>query len=304
MEFVGGIERIVRGAGFRHGGRLRRVRHRDGDQRLNPESVGSLRRDRIAADVRKNQPLWSDGAFLDAGSSGPLCRYAEDCAVVMSVIARPDGRDMSVSDIPFNWNAHLDIRKLRVGYLKDAFDETKDAALKGHDDKALEQVQALGVKLIPLKVPDWNVDVASIGVESAVFFDELVRSGNDKKLTNAARANGFRASRVVPAVEYLQSQRARAMMMGKLAEATADVDVYLCPGIGGGPPLGAAAAAGRPRTQSVTQRHFTMANLACYPAVAVPHGFSDAGTPSSITFYGRPFGEGEVLAVAKAYQDA
>ena len=55
---------------------------------------------------------------------GPLCRYSEDCAVVMSVIARPDGRDMSVSDIPFNWNSRFDIRKLRVGYLKDAFDET------------------------------------------------------------------------------------------------------------------------------------------------------------------------------------
>jgi Asp-tRNA(Asn)/Glu-tRNA(Gln) amidotransferase A subunit family amidase len=243
---------------------------------------------------------------------GPLCRYAEDCAAVMSVIARPDGRDMSVSDIPFNWNVHLDIRKLRVGYLKDAFEETKDAALKHLDDKALEQIQALGVKLVPVKVPDWNVDVASIGVESAVFFDELVRSGNDKKLTNPGRANGFRASRVVPAVEYLQSQRARAMMMAKLAEATAQVDVYLCPGIGGGPPVGTADAGGRgrggdgggPRRQSLTQRHFTMANLACYPAAAVPHGFSDAGTPSSITFYGRPFGEAEVLALAKAYQDA
>jgi Asp-tRNA(Asn)/Glu-tRNA(Gln) amidotransferase A subunit family amidase len=237
---------------------------------------------------------------------GPLCRYAEDCAVVMSAIARPDGRDMSVSDIPFNWNAHLDVRRLRVGYLKDAFDETKDAALKRLDEKALEQVQTLGVKLIPLKVPDWNVDVASIGVESAVFFDELVRSGRDKKLTNPGRENGFRASRVVPAVEYLQSQRARAMMMVKLAEATAEVDVYLCPGIGGGPPAGAGGGRGgpNPRRQSTTQRHFTMANLACYPAVAVPHGFGESGGPSSITFYGRPFGEGEVLALAKAYQDA
>ena len=47
---------------------------------------------------------------------GPICRYAEDCAIVMQAIAKPDGRDMSVSDIPFNWNAQLDIRKLRVGY--------------------------------------------------------------------------------------------------------------------------------------------------------------------------------------------
>ena len=61
---------------------------------------------------------------------GPMCRYAEDCALVMSVIARPDGRDLSVSEIPFNWNAHMDIHKLRVGYLKDGFEEVRDAAQK------------------------------------------------------------------------------------------------------------------------------------------------------------------------------
>src|ERR1019366_8528121 len=48
---------------------------------------------------------------------GPLCRYSEDCAVVMSAIAKPDGRDMSVSEIPFNWSANFDIRRLRVGYV-------------------------------------------------------------------------------------------------------------------------------------------------------------------------------------------
>ena len=80
---------------------------------------------------------------------GPLCRYAEDCALVMSVIAKPDGRDLSVSEIPFNWNAHLDIHKLRVGYLKDGFEEVRDAAQKAMNDKAIEQVQALGLKLVP-----------------------------------------------------------------------------------------------------------------------------------------------------------
>src|SRR6266404_5589124 len=139
---------------------------------------------------------------------GPMCRYAEDCALVMSAIARPDGRDMSVSDIPFNWNAHLDVRKLRVGYVKDGFDEVRDEALKKLNEQALALVEALGVKLVPMKAPEWTVDVAAIGVESAVFFDELVRSGRDKKLTNPGRANGFRSSRTIRAVEYLQSQRA------------------------------------------------------------------------------------------------
>ncbi len=59
---------------------------------------------------------------------GPICRYAEDCAIVMQAIARPDGRDMSVSDIPFNWNAQLDVKKLRVGYIKESFDELTNAS--------------------------------------------------------------------------------------------------------------------------------------------------------------------------------
>ena len=243
---------------------------------------------------------------------GPLCRSIEDCALVMSVIAKPDGRDMSVSELPFNWNAHFDIKKLRAGYLAGAFEETKDPVLRRNDEKTFEQIRSLGVTLVPVTVPEWNVDVSSIGVESAVFFDDLIRSGGDKQMTNPPRANGFRSSRVVPAVEYLQSQRARTMMMTKLAEATAGVDVYLVPanqGGGGGAGRGGAPPADAPppnpqQRRSIVQRHFNMANLACYPAVNVPNGFTESGTPSNITFYARPFGEMELLALAKAYQDA
>jgi Asp-tRNA(Asn)/Glu-tRNA(Gln) amidotransferase A subunit family amidase len=258
---------------------------------------------------------------------GPMCRYAEDCALVMSVIAKPDGKDLSVSEIPFNWNAHLDVRKLRVGYLKDGFDEVREAPAKAMNEKAIAQVQALGFKLVEVKMPDWNIDGSSYGVESAVFFDELIRSGRDKQMTNPGRASGFRSARLIPAVEYLQSQRARAMMMMKLAEATADVDVYLVPanggGGGGGRGRGGASAdgagadgagAGRGggggggadpnQRRGVTQRHFAMANTACYPAINVVHGFTETGTPGSLTFYARPFGEAELLAFAKAYQDA
>jgi Asp-tRNA(Asn)/Glu-tRNA(Gln) amidotransferase A subunit family amidase len=248
---------------------------------------------------------------------GPLCRYSEDCAVVMSVIARPDNRDMSVSDIPFNWNAHLDIHKLRVGYLKDAFDETRDPIAKRDDEKTMEQVQALGVKLIPVTVPETNLDASSFGVESGAFFDELIRTGGDKKMTNPPRAAGFRSSRLIPAVDYLQAQRTRTMMMMQLAEATAGVDVYLVPvnsgGGGGGRGRGAAPdaatptppAAGRGNGQrrSVTQRHFAMANSACYPALNIPNGCAESGSPGAITFYARPFGEAELLALGKAYQD-
>ncbi len=260
---------------------------------------------------------------------GPLCRYAEDCAMVMSVIAKPDGRDLSVSELPFNWNPRIDIRKLRVGYLKDAFEESTNPVSKKFDEAAIAQIEKLGVKLIAVRTPEGSADAGSFNVESGAFFDELIRSGRDKQMTNPGRANSFRTSRLLPAVEYLQAQRARAMMMAKLAEATAEVDVYLVPvnsgGGGGGrggrggaagaaagaPVEGAAAAPAAGRgggrggfQQGAAGRHFGMANIAGYPAISVPHGFQDSGSPTALTFYGQPFRETEIIALAKAYQDA
>jgi len=233
-------------------------------------------------------------------------------ALVMSVIARPDNRDMSVVDIPFNWNAQLDIRKLRIGYLKQAFDENTDAVGRQHQQATFDALVSLGVKFVPVEVPEFTTDVSAIGVESATFFDEMLREGRDKKMTNPGRANGWKGARLMPAVDYLQSQRIRMLLMMKLAEATKHVDVYLGPGNGGSVPAEGGGRGGAtppeggnaPRRQGAGQRHSAMANLATYPAVAVPNGFNAAGNPTSITFFARPFGETELLAVVKAYQDA
>jgi Asp-tRNA(Asn)/Glu-tRNA(Gln) amidotransferase A subunit family amidase len=235
---------------------------------------------------------------------GPLCRYSEDCAIVMSAIAKPDGRDMSVSDIPFNWTPHFDIRKLKVGYLAEVFEETTDPVEKRNEEQALAKVRALGIKLVPMRVPTEFADAPNLGVESSVFFDELIRSGRDKLMTNPARANGFRSGRLIPAVEYLQSQRVRTMMMMKLAEATEHVDVYLAPGFTGGAGAAGAGDGANAARRTAGGRHYNMANSAGYPALSVPSGFNAAGSPTAIVFYGRPFAETEVLALAKAYQDA
>jgi Asp-tRNA(Asn)/Glu-tRNA(Gln) amidotransferase A subunit family amidase len=282
---------------------------------------------------------------------GPMCRYAEDCALVMQAIAKLDGRDMSVSDIPFNWDARLDIKKLRVGYIKESFDELTNADAKKNAEALLDTMRSLGVtKFIEMKIPVSQGAVSSLGVESFVYFDEMRRAG---KLTGSRMGNANRPSaRLLPAVEYLQQQRLRMMMMTDLAAATKDVDVYLVASNagGGGGGRGRAgdpadpAAAGDPVTGGraggdpargragdpaaargagaagggaagggrggpggggggPAQRHSTMANLACYPAINVPNGFTAAGTPTNVTFFARPFGEMELLALAKAYQD-
>lgn len=241
---------------------------------------------------------------------GPLCRYAEDCAIVMQAIARPDGRDMSVTDIPFNWNAQFDIRKLKVGYIKESFDELTNAAAKANAAATLDTLKALGVReFIPVAVPDMPVNLGGFGVESTVFFDGHARAGRMKTARGGGRPNG----RLIPAVEYLQSQRIRTMMMMELAKATAHVDVYIVASNNngmGGPPARTPGAPDPPepprqpeRPQTPTQKHFQMANLACYPAINLPNGFSETGSPTNAVIYAQPYRELEIIALAKAYQD-
>ena len=103
-------------------------------------------------------------------------------------------------------------------------------------------------------------------------------------------------------------------MMQRLAETVAPFDVYVAPyqEIVGRPEPPGGARETRPeprepgpsRPQGPTSIHFRVANLAGYPAVSVLNGFNAKGTPTSMVFMGRPYAEAEVLALAKAYQDA
>ena len=156
---------------------------------------------------------------------GPMCRYAEDCAIVMQAIARPDGRDMSVSDIPFNWNAHLDVKKLRVGYIKESFDELTNASAKKNAEQTLETLRSLGVtKFVPLTVPE----VAGQRQRPRRRVARVLRRACARRPDEgSARRRPPRTAALVPAVEYLRAQRVRMMMMMKLAEATANFDVYI-----------------------------------------------------------------------------
>lgn len=245
---------------------------------------------------------------------GPICRYAEDCALVMGAIARPDGRDLSVAHVPFNWDAHFDVRKLRIGYLKEAFDEEASPVARRRNERLLEQIQRLGISLLPVSVPDVMADVSPTDIEAAAFFDEIIRDGRVEQLMNAGRRDRLRSARLVPAVEYLQSQRLRMMLMMKMAEATAEVDVYFGPvSPGGASDNGreASNASGEERwaggitpPRGIAQRHSILANLASYPALSLPCGWNEAGAPEAAVFYARPFRETELLIFGKAYQDA
>lgn len=217
---------------------------------------------------------------------GPIARSVEDLALVLDVIRGPDGRDPTVVDAEFDWSAASDWRSLRVGYDKAAFDASRDE--KKYDEAVLATLRSMGVRLVPITLPDLPATdmLITLEAEAAAAFDELTRSNQDaqlKRQTADAWPNVFRAARLIPAVEYIQANRARTLLMRQFDSVMAGIDCYVTPSFGG-----------------ITLR---ATNLTGHPTVVVPSGFRPDGTPVSVSFVGRLFGEAAALSLAKAYQD-
>ena len=272
---------------------------------------------------------------------GPICRSVEDCALVLSAIYGPDGKDRTVTNAAFNWDAELDWRKWRVGYLKSDFehaaqpqeDAQKEEPAATEEEKkkreerrkrreafqerakydrrfseaALAKLQQMGVTLIPVEMPKFPYDpmITMLTAEAAAAFDELTRSGRDKLLTAQSAddwPNTFRSARFIPAVEYIQASRARRLAMDAVAKVFDAVDVIVAP---------------------TGSEQLVITNLTGHPALILPNGFrgDDApkppaedngeddniggpGTPVSLTFLCNLYREAELLAFARAYQEA
>jgi Asp-tRNA(Asn)/Glu-tRNA(Gln) amidotransferase A subunit family amidase len=219
---------------------------------------------------------------------GPICRTVEDCATVFNAIYGPDGVDQTLYDVPFNYNPDIELRDLRIGYLKNDFDSVKEN--KANNDSTLSVLRSLGTELIPIELPHrYPTNDLSIilSAEAGAAFDDLTRSGKDDLLVRQIKdawPNVFRASRFIPAVEYIQANRIRYLLIQDMQKMMENIDVYIAPSFEGD--------------------NLLLTNLTGHPCVVVPNGFSKEGTPTSICFMGKLFDEGTVLSVAKKYQDA
>ncbi len=218
---------------------------------------------------------------------GPLGRAVEDCALVFDAIHGADGKDPTARTLPFNWDAEAPLSDLRIGFLKRAFESerTTDA-----DKAALEVIRSLGIDPVPVELPDefpLRAMRIILSAEAAAAFDELTLSGRDDLLTRQGRGtwpHTFRTARMTPAVEYIQANRLRTMVMGATEAALDGIDVFITP--------------------TFAQGVLLLTNLTGHPTVVLPSGFTEEGTPVSISFVGKLWGDAETLRVARAFQEA
>ena len=226
---------------------------------------------------------------------GPLARTAEDCAVVLSVIQGPDGKDNTVLDVPFAWDAGRDVRRLRVGYLKSDVEreipddpKNPDRVQRMREGRAftkasLEVIRDLGLEPVAVDLPKMGSGPMDflLTTEAAAAFDDLVRSDRLDLMSaepeRSAWVSSFRLHEVVPAVQYIQANRARYRLMEAYHECFKDMDVLIGSALG-------------------------PTNLTGHPEVAFPHGFDSKGQPAVLRLTGKLFGEADMLLLAHAFQ--
>lgn len=215
---------------------------------------------------------------------GPICRSAEDCAMVLQAIAGPDLKDQSVIDAAFNYQTNWkNNRKLKIGYLKTAFD--RNYPFHSQDSTALQTLRNMGYELVPIELPNMGDIGFILDAEAAAAFDDLTRSGRDDLLVRQIKRawpNVFRQARFIPAVEYIRANRLRAKLIENMAKVFEGIDLYVNP--------------------SFASASLAITNYTGHPSITVPDGFRD-GKPTSITFTGKLFDEGTIVAVAQAFQE-
>ena len=219
---------------------------------------------------------------------GPICRGVEDCAAALNAIYGPDGRDLTVGEVPFNWEPGKPLASMKIGYVKTEFDQQQDVERKAIYQQALDDLKSAGASLQPIELPKFSVAALRIILvaEAATAFDDLTRNGGINQLSGQEPndwPNTFRSSRFIPAVEYIRAQRARRLLMQEMEDLMSRWDVFVSPAPG--------------------SLSLLITNLTGHPAVCVPCGFPK-GLPQSIMFTGGLYDEGAPLRVALAYERA
>ncbi|MDO9552460.1 amidase [Rhodonellum sp.] len=218
---------------------------------------------------------------------GPISRSALDNGVVLSVINGLDKKDQSTIPAALNYSVDKSIKSLKIGYFEEFFNA--DRSSKAIDQQVLEDLKSLGLTLHPVKL-ETSVDVSSMLImlfaEGAAAFDDLTRSNMDDLLVAQHRGawpNQFRAARFIPAVEYIQASRNRSVLIEEMHALFQEYDVIISPSFGG--------------------NQLQITNLTGHPALCMPNGFTENGSPTSITFLANLFEEEKLIMLGRAYQE-
>jgi aspartyl-tRNA(Asn)/glutamyl-tRNA(Gln) amidotransferase subunit A len=245
------------------------------------------------------------GASLD--HVGPMARSARDCACMLEVIAGYDPSDESCADrMVDDYLSGLDgsLAGIRVGVLSSQLDRANaDSAIAGAFEDALGVLAARGAALINVTLPYFDemrtANLITSRAEALAYHrgDLRGRWGDYFSATRVAVGRAGLAS----GADYVQAQRVRRLVLGKLRELFNSVDLVV--GIGSSTAAFHYTSLGDRTVDDLFRYNVTSYWNACgFPALVVPMGFNEEHLPLSLQIAGRPFDEATVLKAGDAYQ--
>jgi Asp-tRNA(Asn)/Glu-tRNA(Gln) amidotransferase A subunit family amidase len=219
---------------------------------------------------------------------GPICRNAEDAAMVFAYIHGSDAFDRASRTMPFNYTGNVDLKNIKVAYAKNYIDtlpsnSAEKAVIKTLKDAGMH-VMAID---FPSNLHTNDLLTAIWAAESASAFDHLTRSGKDSEMVQQWQSrypNMLRSARFIPAVEYLTVCRLRYMVMQQAFPLLSKYDIIIVP--------------------SMADEPMALTCLTGNPCITLPAGKAAAGSaPPSITFIGgKLYSESIIAAFAKKFQ--
>lgn len=237
---------------------------------------------------------------------GPLCRTADDCGLVLNAVAGPDANDASAASRSYAYpETSPPVPPFRLATARGAVAHVQPE-VKANFEASLEVLRSIGAVTeidLPHHFPYEAVSATIVSCEAAAAFGNMVRTGDVWELTAEEDRRGAHAALMIPATEYINSQRIRGHIQRAMEELLAPFDAVVTP-----TQPTVAWHVDRPFAESygrhAPSRIVGATNVAGLPAISIPNGFGESNLPTGLHLVGRAFDENRLIAVANAYQRA
>jgi aspartyl-tRNA(Asn)/glutamyl-tRNA(Gln) amidotransferase subunit A len=244
---------------------------------------------------------------------GPLAQSAEDCALLLGLMAGADPEDLTASTLPvpdYMTATKGSMKGLRIGVPTAFYVDDLDPEVARVLDETIATLKKEGAEIVAVELPDQRQLQGAcqlvLAVEAAAFHKRwMIERPQDYGPQVLMRLqNGL----AIPAVSYLEAMRWRGPALAAYLAAVAGTDAVIAPVA----PMPAATIAESDvgnslNAEAVIQRitKFTRPiNYLGLPALSIPSGFTKSGLPVGLQLIGRSFDEAMLLRIGAAFQRA
>ena len=242
---------------------------------------------------------------------GPMCRSAEDCAIVLEAISGPDPKDPAQSGRRFRRSdPGPPLPAIRVGYAESDFDQWAHPDSRPALMSALGVLRETGIRVQPFSLPAMPYRAVArtmISSEAATIFEKLIRSDEFDRLPDERQKKGLRSGLEISAAEYLRAMQIRRLIQDKLGEVFQEIDIIVQPATADTAPLIERAAGGEKRAGLEPEPRGNIdlggaGNAAGLPALTLPCGTGQNGMPTALQLVAAPNREATLIRLGAEFQ--